>query len=63
MSAPDFAHAWRVVCPNGTTNEVYIDDRDAERQARTEAEWCDRMHTDCVGPHRVESATWSEVTR
>jgi hypothetical protein len=65
MTAPDFAHAWRVVCPDGTTGEVFIDERNAGDLARQQAALCDRIHDDarCVGRHRVERATWVEVPR
>lgn len=58
---------FRVVCPNGW---VYDEGYAALDMARADAEACDRGHLSfsypdhrCLGPHRVEQATWSEVER
>lgn len=64
----------RVLCPDGNIAEELTSCHDDEdrllRYARLAAANCDDVHDKCndpasgpVGPHRIERATWTEVSR
>lgn len=61
----------RVLCPDGAVTEEFTGDPGQESAvalehwARLAAANADDMHDGarCVGPHRIERATWTEVER